>query len=591
MSLRLKTIIFAVASLAVGLLSLNLLSWLVLTPSYADLEARSVRTNVERGLGALDAQLDSLATTNHEWAAWDDTYDFVQTRSSSYIESNLPDESLANLGLHLMAFVNNQGEVVYSKAIDASTQHQADPPDDLEAHLAPGSLLLAHDNTTSVVCGVLGLARGLILISARPIVTSTEEGPILGTLIFGRYVDETLVADMASTARLSLAIAPTGVSQPVQRGAYNGPGVPTADIAVEPVGGNMVEGSTNLLDVYGQPVARLIVTQDRNIYAEGEHALHYFLEVVAVGGLVLALLFVALLDRTMLRRILRLASQVQARGQTEDSTGNVSVAGNDEIGKLAGAINETFNVLSQSHTKLIHAHQDLKRTSSELEGTELELRTTANQLRRLTRHLQTLREDERVLVANEIHDQVGQGLTALKMDLSTLTRATARNEVPTPEFLQRMTELLNTILDTVRRLSTGLRPSMLEDLGLAEAIEWHLGEYGKERSVHTMLRTLGPTEEVEASRALAMFRIFQEALLVSAEDPSVTDVTVTLTMEKRYVLVVVQDNGTSVFDSETMSRRELGLSLIRERAELFGGGVSIDSSPDPGTRIVAQLPL
>jgi sensor domain CHASE-containing protein len=590
-SVRLKTAILVVALLVVSLVSLYLLSWLVLTPSYARLEERFVRTSVEQGLGALGARLSALQSTNHDWSAWDDTYEFVQTGSSTYIESNLTYTSLANIGVHMMVFVNEQGDVVYAKAMDAGLVQQIDLPDDLRPHLAPGSLLLAHDNVDDVVYGVLGLAQGPMLISSRPVVTSAEEGPIQGTLLLGVYIDDIFEEEMEATTRLSLSLDPSGVSRPMQSGEYDGPGVATSDIEVTPMEGNSIEGSTTLFDIYGQPVAQLTVTQDRSLYAEGQRTLRYFLVVIAVGGIALALLFVALLDRTMLRRLSRLASQVQVFGQTGTFAGHVSVAGDDEIANLAGVINETFSALSQSHANLADAHRNLEQTAGELKRTDQELRVTANQLRRLTRHLQTIREDERVLVANEIHDHVGQGLTALKMDLSALEKSAARGDVPTPAFLQRMTELVNVLLDTVRRLSSGLHPSMLEDLGLAEAIEWHLEEFGKGRAIKTTLKIQGPVGSVEASRALALFRILQEALLVSSEDATVTEVTVSLTIENRYALLAIQDNGVAVVEGDALTRRDMGLSIIRERTEVFGGGVTIAGSQESGTTVVAQVPL
>jgi len=590
-SVRLKTAILVVALLVVSLVSLYLLSRLVLTPSYARLEERFVQTSVEQGLGALDARLNALQSTNHDWSAWDDTYEFVQSGSSTYIESNLTYTSLANIGVHMMVFVSEQGDVVYAKAMDVGFVQQIDLPDDLRPHLAPGSLLLAHDNVDDVVYGVLGLAQGPMLISSRPVVTSAEEGPIQGTLLMGVYIDDIFVAEMEETTRHSLSLDPSAVSQPMQSGGNDGPGVAASDIEVTPMGGNTIEGSTTLFDIYGQPVAQLTVTQDRSLYAEGQRTLRYFLVVIAGGGIALALLFVALLDRTMLRRLSRLASQVQVYGQMGTFAGHVSVAGDDEIANLAGVINDTFSALSQSHANLADAHQNLEQTAGELKRTDQELRVTANQLRRLTRHLQTIREDERVLVANEIHDHVGQGLTALKMDLAALEKSSARGEVPTPAFLQRMTELLNSLLETVRRLSSGLHPSMLEDLGLAEAIEWHLEEFGRGRAIKTTLKIQGPVGSVEASRALALFRILQEALLVSSEDATVTEVTVSLTIENRYALLAIQDNGVAVVEGDALTRREMGLSIIRERTEVFGGGVTIAGSQESGTTVVAQVPL
>jgi len=178
-----------------------------------------------------------------------------------------------------------------------------------------------------------------------------------------------------------------------------------------------------------------------------------------------------------------------------------------------------------------------------------------------------------------------------RQDLAALEKSSARGDVPTPAFLERMTGLLNSLLDTVRRLSSGLHPSMLEDLGLAEAIEWHLEEFGRSRAIKTTLKIQGPVGGVEASRALALFRILQEALLVSAEDATVTEVTVGLTIENRYALLAIQDNGAVAVEGDALTRREMGLTIIRERTEVFGGGVTIAGTPESGTTVVAQVPL
>ena len=362
------------------------------------------------------------------------------------------------------------------------------------------------------------------------------------------------------------------------------------DTSVTPLASNLVQGSVVLDDAYGEPVLLVSITRARDIYDEGQHTLAFFLSILVIAGVVVAGLALILADRAVFRRLSRLAAEVRSVGENPDFSGAVSVNGHDEIGFLAGTINETLEALARTHRQLRDSHKQLETATADLTRTQAELGISANRLRRLTRHLQTMREDERTVVANEIPDEVGQGLTALKMDLSVLERVVAKGEAVTPDFLRRMTEVVNSLLDTVRRLSSGLRPSMLEDLGLAEAVEWHLSEFQKERAVETTLRMHGPVGDVEASRALTLFRMLQEALLVIAEDASVTRVAVTLTIENRYALLAVQDNGTAVIEGDALSRREMGLGLIRERAEVFGGGVTIASIPGAGTTVVAQVP-
>lgn len=591
MSVRLKTALLLAIALAVAFVSLYLASRQALTPSYARLEERFVRTDVERVIGALEARLSALDATCNDWAAWDDTYEFVQTGSSDYIESNLSDESLANIGVHVMAFVNKQGEVMLAKAMDTSFEHQVDAPDDLASLLVPGSLLLAHDSAQDVVQGVLGLAQGPILVSSRPVVTSAEEGPIQGTLLIGLYVDDAFVEALAATTRLSLALTPTASSQlaPAPVPAGEEPGLATG-VEVVPVTDNVVEGRTSLLDIYGQPVAELIVTQDRSIHAEGQNTISYLFRLIAILAIVICLVSVLFFDRMVLRRIARLASEVQACGEAQDFSGRVSSTGNDEIGTLARSINDTLNALAQTHAKLQSSHSDLEQTTMDLKHTEQELRNTANQLRRLTRHLQSVREEERALVASEMHDRIGQALTTLRMDLATLTKTSARGAIPTDSMIEEMSKVVDSLMETVKRMSVGLYPSILGDLGLGEAMEWQLAEFGRQKGIHTSLSVRGDASTVDSSRSLVLFRILQEALAEMAGHSAATDVAVTLTIESLYALLSIVDNGKPLSVDDPQSGRAIALGLIKERAEVLGGGVTI-TSDESGTAVVTQLPL
>jgi sensor domain CHASE-containing protein len=587
---RLKALLLLAIALAVGFVAILLVSHQVLEPSYARLEQRFVATNVERAVEAVQTRLDYLTSTNYDWSAWDDTYEFVQTGASDYIESNLTNDSLAAIRVHVVVFLDDAGGIVYAKAVDTGYENQVEIPEGLEAHLASGSLLLAHDGPGSVVAGVLGLPEGTLLVSARPVLPSSEEGPIEGTLLMGVHLDEVLMEELASSTRLSLSLTPTGLSVPSNESALEEPGTLSTDILVTPVTQDAIEGRTQLLDVYGQPVATLVVPQPRSINAEGQHTLRYLSGLLAILGVGFGLLLVVLVDRMVLRRIARLAREIHACGEAQDFTGRVSEAGNDEIGDLSRAINDAFEALAQTHAKLRNSHSDLEQTTADLKRTEQELRTTANQLRRLTRHLQSVREEERALVASEMHDRIGQALTTLRMDLATLTKTSARGATPPGSMLDEMARVVDSLVDTVKRMSVGLYPSILGDLGLNEAMEWQLAEFGKMKGVHTTLSVRGDPAAVDSGRALVLFRILQESLAEMAGHSAATEVNVTLNVESRYVLLSIVDNGRPLSESDTQSGRAIALGLIKDRAEVLGGGVTF-TSDESGTAIVTQLPL
>jgi len=536
-------------------------------------------------------KLDGLDATNHDWASWDDMYEFAETRSPAFVKSNIVDGMFQALGVGVMVLVNESGEVVLAEGRDLQTGEAIDVAPDLLAHVSAGSRVFERGLAGEGVSGLLSLASGPMLVSARPVLTSEEAGPPRGVLLMAAYLDGAVLDAISGITGVPVKFAALRESPSTIAGADLAHTGGVTGEAITPLSSGLIEGSAAIHDVYGETVVRVSITREREIYAEGQRTLGFFLAITMVGGLALAVATLILADRALFRRLSRLATEVRSIGENSDFSGEVSVNGDDEISFLAGTINETLSTLAQTHRQVRDSHSELERTTAELKRAQHELGTTANRLRRLTRHLQAMREDERALVANEIHDHVGQGLTALKMDVASLEKASLRGEAPAPQFLQKMNDVVNSLLDTVRRLSSGLRPSMLEDLGLAEAFEWHLTEFEKGRAIHTTLRIQGPVGSVESGRGLTLFRILQEALLVSAEDSSVTEVSVALTIENRYALLAVQDNGTGTMVDDALSRREMGLSLIRERVEVFGGGVTIASAPGTGTTVVAQVPL
>ncbi|MBN1152194.1 MAG: HAMP domain-containing protein, partial [Dehalococcoidia bacterium] len=493
--------------------------------------------------------------------------------------------------LHVIAALDVHGNAVYLRAMDLSTSEPIAVPPALLEHLAPGGALLHHLASGSNVCGLLSLADGPVLLSARPILLSGDRGPSRGTLVMATFVDETVTQEIRDLAYVPLSIMPLAES------TVSGPVLPRsplaedASVTVTPLGSDRIEARAAVPDVYGRSVVELSFVQSRDIYAEGQHTLSFFLTLLAIGGTLIAVAVLVLADRAVYRRLSRLALEVRSIGDTPNFLGEVTVEGDDEISFLAGTINDTLAALAQSHRQLRESHSELEATAGDLKRAQQELGATANRLRRLTRHLQSLREDERAIVANEIHDQVGQGLTALKMDLSALEKTMSRDDASDSALLQRMNGLLDNLQQSVRRLASGLRPGMIEDLGLAEAFAWHLDEFGRGKAVSTSLKIQGVVGGVEAGRAMSLFRILQEALLVVGEDSTVTSVAVTLTIENRYALLAIEDNGGANLEGDALSRREMGLSLIRERVEVFGGGATIATTPGAGTTVVAQVPL
>jgi PAS domain S-box-containing protein len=214
------------------------------------------------------------------------------------------------------------------------------------------------------------------------------------------------------------------------------------------------------------------------------------------------------------------------------------------------------------------------------------------QLRALAERLQWVREEDRKRVARDLHDQIGQILTAIKMDMMWMTRHLPESE---SEVLARLKESIQLISDgvkAVRAICSGLRPGVLDDMGLAAAIEWQAGEFASRNGVQCKV-TVPPVDlHLDGDRATATFRIFQECLTNVIRHAQAKSVRVDLCQEEESILLVVEDDGIGFSESRfSNALGSLGLLGMKERAQFCGGDVQISSSPGNGTTVTVRVPL
>lgn len=223
---------------------------------------------------------------------------------------------------------------------------------------------------------------------------------------------------------------------------------------------------------------------------------------------------------------------------------------------------------------------------------EAELQSSYKAIRKLTSYLQNVREDERTNIAREIHDELGQALTVLKMDFSWVNKKI--KDIADEPVLRRLEDILvmlNETVNTVRRISSNLRPSLLDDLGLAAAIEWQLSEFEKRFGIEVKFESLELKipSNINKSVSTALFRILQESLTNIARHSSAKKVDVTLELYDEYIELSIKDNGIG-FDVDSMSKRTLGILGMKERAKMIAGDYDIKSIPGKGTTITVRAP-
>jgi len=212
-------------------------------------------------------------------------------------------------------------------------------------------------------------------------------------------------------------------------------------------------------------------------------------------------------------------------------------------------------------------------------------------LQELAANLESAREEERKRIALELHDQLGQALTAMKFDLAWLTDRLGRRDSTLSQKAKTIMAQMDTMIKTVRRIATELRPGMLDDLGLAASIEWLARDFEKRTGIMCEVSVSAPDLPLPRAQSLALFRIFQEALTNVARHASAQHIEVKLAATHEAVTLQVHDDGRGIHRREISSLHSLGLLGMQERAKQLGGAFDIQGVPGDGTIVTVSIPF
>jgi len=282
-------------------------------------------------------------------------------------------------------------------------------------------------------------------------------------------------------------------------------------------------------------------------------------------------------DAFILRRVQAMVRVTRklADGDLTARIGKIGVR--DELSHLAGVFDEMAASLQQRIENERQAMTSLERSRE--------------QLRRLAAHQQEVREEERIRIAREIHDQLGQSLTILKMDLSWLTKHVS-TEIPlVEEKITAMSQVIAEALKTLHAVTAELRPVMLDDFGLAAAIEWQIEEFRERSGIACRLEKGGFEPDLPKDQATALFRIFQETLTNILRHAQADEVTVRLEAVEDELVFQIRDNGRGITAAEIDAPQSYGLLGIRERLYPWNGRVVFEGAPGQGTRVIVRLPM
>ena len=547
--------------------------------SQNQLDEAHVRQDVQRALGAIEGEVVRMSTICHDWSSWDDTYAFATNTGTSYISENMMPETFKNLRLDHIAIADLHGRVLWAGRY-TSIRHEVTPcPEIWETLLRRNPVLTApyEGGEDDAHVGLLIIDQHPHLVVARAILTSVDQGPPAGALIMSRRMGSFEAKDLQKQTGLPVELGlfadlEAAGDAPFVRPTKLEPEQPgvgmRADIGLQRLDEGWLRGYAHLADISGRPAVTVELERPRDLHLQGLEILRKVaIYVTMLGGLFLVITL-GLIERGVLRRMERLGREIDGIGGGTDDAARVSVDGRDEISELQEQINDMLGRLEM-------ARQRLRRSEAKT--------------RELSQHLESAREEESARIARRVHDELGQVLTAAKMELARLEKLPPGSEAAQVSWRELHRQLEESFTQ-VRNLSIELRPIILDDLGLAEAIAWQAREFQRRSGIPCNLVVEPENLEIRGTAATALFRIFQEALRNAARHSGATHVEIVLDQAGDELLLEIRDDGRGITAEEASHPRSFGLAIMRQRVLALGGRLEIEGRAGQGTRVAVSVP-
>jgi PAS domain S-box-containing protein len=327
------------------------ISQLVFINTYSDLERRYSYHVLKDELTQFNNTLSSMNQTAKDWAQWDEAYSFVSGNNPKFVKNNLPPNIFPRLRMNLILFVDNNGKIIYGKAYDLEKNQYIDLPQNM-GNFTRNSSLLQHNNLEGV-SGVLNQPEGDMMIIAKPVVTSHEQGPIAGTLIMGRYITQRELNTLINIPNATLTSY--GYSNANKPPDFNRilPSLSNENPwNLQILGPNSIAAYAIIKDIYGNPALILKSEMSRVLYNSYLKSVVDFIVSILLVGVFFTGLILYSLDKNILNRLDKTMGEIKAIGRKGDLKRRVTVSGNDELSDLASSINNTFFALQMSEQNL-----------------------------------------------------------------------------------------------------------------------------------------------------------------------------------------------------------------------------------------------
>ncbi|MFZ5353608.1 MAG: diguanylate cyclase domain-containing protein [Bacillota bacterium] len=321
-----------------------------------------MKSNLLRVSEAMDNELEELGGINFEYSRWDDTYNFVEKRNQSYIESNFGDlSSFAKFRISFMLMLDNNGKVVITRGYDFDEAREIAVSDTIIEQLFTYEKIIYHTDKDKSVAGYIDTKHGPVMLVSNPIVNTHGDGPVRGTLIFGRILKESEFLRISKATQLN-----------IRAYSYNDANV-TKDIVtakeklsksgsfyISPLNSYTIAGYNLINDINGKPCIVLKTDSSREIYNQGKAGVFYYIIILAAVGLIICLIIMLLLKRILLSRLTKLSNTTFSISESGDLSLRMYDTSNDELSKLIKSVNGMLDTLEKAQNSIMESESKFR---------------------------------------------------------------------------------------------------------------------------------------------------------------------------------------------------------------------------------------
>jgi len=328
----------------------------IMDDSFSNLEEREVATNVFRAKASIDSQTNYLTATAKDWGQWVDTFNFMHG-DETYIDNNLDVESLANLQIDMMLFFDASGELYYIAGVDHHTIEERNISATFREYIATEHLLFLEPSLDKYVSGMISTPEGPMMVGTSPITPNPIDETIAGTIVIAKFLDPGFIEELEETTQLSINIKDIV------------PYIPSLDnnsallqdsesFQIDYADEGTAVGTTLLKDINGVPALAMEIEMQRDVYQQGQSAIHYVLYALFAIGAVYGLVLILLIEKSVLARVTLLSRNVNSITENGSLSSRVHISGNDELRMLADNMNHMLQTLEDNEEKLQAAEHE-----------------------------------------------------------------------------------------------------------------------------------------------------------------------------------------------------------------------------------------